>query len=773
MLTMPSRYNELRGRRTGGEAWIVRLDTTTSGEEIYFSTKPITLSSDSIVCNALLVSVNGIAHAYDPRSCKYQPSAIIMQFSAVHDRVRPTTGTQRERLGDYLEDAYGQDVTIYIFPGGSVVSLTDCLVVFKGRVDRMQYDSDTTIRVYADERNTVLHRDLPQRTFDVATFSDLPASAIGKTMPIVYGDYHEDLYLRSSGFVFCEPIGKNKWLVADHKLDLTGEIGWMFIKQLESWASIESGQTVNEDDDGRGTLSLTDQFTFDAHLFPFQGAVTSTGTDGSNDVGPNAAFDADVDTKVSVIAHSTTSAAVEFEWNQQGDPSDDSVENGIGVMQSAGCGVQVYRSVPGGITVTAFGIDIFNTATSTWVSLGTASTVDSLFFTNFDNFGWLVGSNRVVWHLAHGMLGGDGTGVKIRFTFTGTGWTADTTVVAYIHEARIQLRGKFWSYPHRIYRGKQPREGNVPRGILQRDGTRTIDGDRFEGPTVISTPWALPEVGNDRIAMECVGREYGAWIDEAGRSNSFNEGQNINTAQYAIESLLRDELGLVAADLDVDSFDISGHTTFTNIALGAGSRINSKRLIESICFEEGFILYRRQNGEMRLMDLIAGTGATTVTLTADDLGGKMPVIWKTPLSRLRNRLIVNYRKLPHDGSFAKTFTVNDTTSQTDFTNTVALVEEIDIVTKNFESGITSPSSGIDKRFISSSHLLSRDLIFVRLETVGIKWAHIELGDSFALDETSFGHQMRLYGATWTGVTLIVYSKTTRIDATIFDCIIWS
>jgi len=57
------------------------------------------------------------------------------------------------------------------------------------------------------------------------------------------------------------------------------------------------------------------------------------------------------------------------------------------------------------------------------------------------------------------------------------------------------------------------------------------------------------------------GRIFGSWIDEDSRNNGYDAGDLISNPAYIIESLLRDELGLVTAQIDITSFDAAGNTS--------------------------------------------------------------------------------------------------------------------------------------------------------------------------------------------------------------------
>lgn len=785
MITVPAVFGQFAGRDSHGGAFLLEIPTVsglvdTGTATLYLSTKEFDLTTDGLHAYGIVREFGPIRHAIDVYSHRYEVSNVTITMSKVHAfKEALSSRTTDYWIGvDYLlRKNWGKEANIYWYPGGDANELADCLTIFTGKITGMSADVGETFTLTLDERETIAHRVLPQNHYNTTDFPDIENELVGAPVPIVYGNWSYATgagggVLRQTGFVVADKISTGddlKYLVAGHAVDTITQI-WMYLQSLDSWAYIVTGFSSNVADTEGATITIDrDTMYFIVFMRPFNGYLASTGSDGSNPLGPAAAWDDDQDTKVSVIANSTTEAIIYFEWNQQGSESNDAVENGVAqLFDPAGPtsnveGAEFWVSKPGGITWTTANVELWNGAS--WLTIATSMTVDAMTYYDFgtgspNTYDWISNAVGTFWHLGSGPRGGDGTPFKMRLRFVGSGWTANTTVVAYVHEARLRIAGQ---YPKQ--RGR--RRGWVRVWTDPKHPERYIEKwgwiDFLE---LISRNDAF-----STIAVECGGREYGSWIDDGARSNSFNAGDAINGPVFQIESILRDELGLGDSNIDVASFDaaeaIEDQDCF--LSMRAGSEVNSKDLIETICYEHGFFTYRTHAGKIKIIDYLTGTGETVGTLIPSDLVNQLPLIRLGEYSQLANALTVHHTRLADDNSFARSNDYTDSSSDTAY-GTLPITMSLETVKVGSTAAI---GDRFKERLITQEYLLSRPHRFVTLETIGNKWAHGELGDVFNLDATFFDPICMCMGDSWLNLDLMIISKEMTERGVTFDTIIWA
>lgn len=820
VITVPTVFGQFAGRDSSAGAFMLEIpDVTgligTGTSDLYLSTKSFSLTTDGIDVHGLVRDFGPIRHSLDVYSHRYEVANVSISLSNVPAfKEGLTSRTTDYSIGlDYvIRKNWGKEANIYWYPGGDANELADCLTIFTGRITNIIVAGEA-LTLLLDERETINHRVLPQRfiTSDVINAKDLDFTQHGSVFvpvenrdmsaPLLYGDFSEGIDLiRDEGNVPMALVHNGYplvFMIADHPVS-SGNQMFFYLRALDAWAIASEGwehwaEATTPFLNSGLLLVEPDNLEFYVILPPTRGLVTSTAEDANNETGPDAAWDDRSDTKVSVIANSTTEAIIEFEWTQTGSESNDYLNNPVAAivdpaLDANAAGVEYWISIPGGITTTTENVEIWSPATSAWLTVATNMvTTQQMNGINFyggspDGYNWISVTNGTFWHLGTGMANGDGSPFKMRLRFVGSGWTADSTVVAYVHEFRLRVRATL------------PRE-QIPvgmkgsrRGALTYGGYGQSNGDEYYPsrgtgsarprgsdvqPPRLSTPARVPVQDPsylDSIGFALWGRPYGAWIDDAARTSIYSEFDEIVRPSAIIESLLRDELGLGDSDIDVDSFD-DAEAAVTNEArvhLPAGSAINSKDLIETICYEHGFYLFRcHDTGKIRIIDYL-GTGTEIGTLAPSDLFGQVPDVRLDGYDVLTNDLTVFFRKFPETGSFFLTESVTDSSSITAYGTQPA---RLNLETMSTDS-LTLPAR-FKNRLISSQYLLSRPHRFVTLHTIGNKWAHAELGDHFHLDNTLFDPLMMCMGDSWLNLELMIISKEMTERGVTFDTIIWA
>ena len=751
----------------------------------YFSTKSFELHGSDITVHDGVKDFGPISHSIDPYTMRYEFANVRVQLTGTWSR-RNSDGTWGT-IADLVRKAWNRTAQIRWHVGG--ISISSSLLIFDGTVANIEYTDDGSIDMTLDEREAIKHRVLPQRRFDKTTFPNLPNETDNVPMPLVYGSYTEGIVHRQTGFTIAEKIeGGNdpKYLVCDHVADFI-DFPWFYIRALDSWAKIFVGATGTEDDGGRGTVTIdTSAAKFNVYMYPGNGVTTSTGTDGSNTPGPPAAWDNDENSKVSVLANGTTEAIIEFEWTQQGDSTNDKLENSVAEIldgDANAIGIEITATLGGGISVSSSNLEIYNSNTAAWESFETSFSTggaNNFYEITSVEYPWVSATEGVFWHLGSGMVGGDGTPVRIRARLVGTGWTANTTVVAYIHEIRLKIIAQF---PRQFI--SQAKKSKRRAGLAIDGGPRLVpfwnpQSRPFED---VANGWNRAYITDfdgtiDNLCVEVQGREYGSWIDNVGRSNSFSAGQVIERPVFQVESILRDELGMTNTNIDQNSFDAAHSSVGANvshIAIRAGSALNSKDLVEKVCYEHGFFLFRTHEGKIKAVNYL-GTGDLVATLEPTDLISGLPVVRLSNINRIANDIEVFHTRLAHDNAYMRSTSSTDSASIAAYGGSGAVPIPIQInletVRNNTLGGLDSSQRLID-RLIDVERLLSRPHRFVKLATVGAKFANGEIGDTLRLNATSFDPVMKCMGDTWSGLDLMIISKEMTERGVTFDTIIWA
>jgi hypothetical protein len=785
MLTLPTLFDPMKFQNVGTASLVVKI-TNGSADVFMFAEKvlqedPLVSSPHGALIEGLLYDISPITHGFDYNSLEYQPSRLSVVISNLWSRVKLDSHvhirTSDVLVGGDVRGLWGQSLQVIWYPGAYSQGTGDGMMVFDGTIVGIGMDGDERLVLNCDEIWNTKHVMLPQRKATVATFPELPVENIDASLPLVYGPHNEQSYLRNTGFALGLRTAQWKWVIADHVLDSfydeprpssnadgsayssSTKACWIFIPELDSWARSYAGVTFDEDDGGRGTVLIDPVAAgFDVYLYPGSAESASSTPDAGNPVGATAAYDYDTTTKFSVVANSTTTASVVFSWYQNGSDSTDPQENGIADMTGPGTfleGVNLYMSKPGGTTIDSSSIEVWGGAS--WITVATSIDVATANMIHYGFSGAFDWNTNLHWHLGSGATGGDGTPFKVRLSFVGTGWTANTTVAAYVHECRLV------------------KSCALPKSIIYGAAKAVRRGESVGVPPTwerIRNAIGMPQYINldsikqpDILGASCSGREHAHEADHA--AEPWNDGDQITNPAGVIESLLVDELGFdTGDDLATDTFDDvynSGTSRACVLNLRPGSSVHSKQLIDRICYEHGIVLYRRR-GNTPQFALVEASGRTTLaaTIRRSELWG-LPNISFTPFNPT-NKITFRYRRIPHDNQYFKSETVEDTVSTAEY----GTFEE-DI----FCQTIANSSLGLNaikNRLITSNFFRSRPHYIVEFKTVGCRYAALELGDKIQFEAESLDPVLMLYGQSWNGVDFIIYEATVEKNGHSFKAV---
>lgn len=191
------------------------------------------------------------------------------------------------------------------------------------------------------------------------------------------------------------------------------------------------------------------------------------------------------------------------------------------------------------------------------------------------------------------------------------------------------------------------------------------------------------------------GAYYGSWIDAAGRSNSFNENDLIENPSHVIESIARDEMGIVTAEIDTASFDMAATALNVLATMKFAFQILEQRkgmdILNDLAFQSRLYLFWDSNDKLKvklfnsaayfpnsgtnipgLMDMFTITGlpVSNSFTTHQILSG--PDISKMKIDEVKNDFILHYNYNYGLKQYTKTLHVNKDEENLDETICAAL-----------------------------------------------------------------------------------------------------
>lgn len=253
------------------------------------------------------------------------------------------------------------------------------------------------------------------------------------------------------------------------------------------------------------------------------------------------------------------------------------------------------------------------------------------------------------------------------------------------------------------------------------------------------------------ILAEVKGRMFGTWIDEGGRSNTYNANDLIEDPAFIIESILRDELGLASADIDTASFDAAANSMVrARLHINSDNEGDALSFIRQITEQSTFAFTVSGVSKPRLINLDASSPTIARTLDLADIGGDVKSLEISKNARIINDLKIKHRFMEEYGDYQSYANYTDTTSQSD----------LGIFTQEFEWPNITLRIGDTAADIYEVAQLIKDKWAVQRATIrvacpGIRNSDLEVGDWIRLDPTTINPHILCYGASWSGLNFLI------------------
>lgn len=515
----------------------------------------------------------------------------------------------------------------------SMTSTTGHDEEFVGTVGDYFYDNTTKEWVFQLVGNAVKYdKQLPAETVNLTDYPNAPRSSLGMPIPFVYGSFTLDTYDAPHNLFHLAPtVCTNKitgdFTIASHALYSlsTGET-YIFLPGLGVYGGALSAQdgatfpSVTLTGPSYLTLPAAEYFKLVfVYLIPsMKGSINTVGTITNivdNDVNTTAAITGDYYARFPTL---------------QGD----------GEFLKDATSAQLYNQICGFANVTAYAgaatsvLSLYNPDSGTQYTIAATAFNTTGFKTSNDvgtTNGFGIATNRTD-NTASGTAWSGGATTQwsweeiARYEY---GIDVGAAVTCTISVAGIRIEGLIISgasldmyAPNmpRVRGGAQPNRRHGRRDNTSGDPYRVNASEYYPlvGGNKYSNQSGYNFTGFSAVFTECEGRKFGSWIDEVGRSNSYNANNKIVKSNGIIESILRDELSIPAAEVDVAAFD-AAETNSYEFTFSQNEFISSSELIQELSFFSRCITTCKSNGVWTIYQFEDTPAASDAVLNYRDI----------------------------------------------------------------------------------------------------------------------------------------------------------
>jgi len=812
MLTTTDTWKDAAGRARAfvGAPVVMLADYAAPLGYRYFSTAPLTFADSGITCFPAIAAISDFVQGVNLDSFSVNIQSITIELTALPKEKTPDTYTGSDHLStdaSYHFIHYDEQVFVLLHPGPPVASISDCLLVLKGKVASVEHYGDRAI-VRVDEIDYGegsfkgwLHT-VPTTIMTLADYPDLPEEHVGETAPLIYGVMSEKDVdglpgALQTGFALGNLVKREPtvwtFMIASHACkSVAPTVGrvWVYIPSLDCWAynktSVFGPPIITGPTSSRTDLRIDQWYARVPPTSVFHGSQTRSAS-----YPVNAVTDGDMNTSFNVYATTADSAEFYLEFDQKGDSSHDNYNNGTGIfLDDTGYVDMLYTSTA---VYTAKWQFYHN---GTWLDCtwpGGAYDNEGV-FTRFplDGHTW-TGTNGTMWHLGSGTNNGDGSPTKVRLLFArngGSAWTPDMTIVGVVKQA--------WLVPPYFWVARTGASLQKPSTAARKAGRRGMlrEARWYKAPNP-----PLPEVATQPLSwternaiaqwqptnflgFEVEGRTFaGGWNYRNWRSY-VPPTYVIEYPGDVVESILRSELG--TTNISTWSFDyVCPYDVWhplTNVAkcylnMPIGKSMVAKDLCERIGWEHSIFFWRSRGGTFSAADCF-GTWDVKATITPQHVKGGR-IAWTLERPGVY-RPVVNFihTRLPVNESFNRTTYAEDAGASAGDNVQIPDVE-LDTLRQSTIDGDADVTYRLKKRLLGDSAtgfnggLWSRAKLHVSIETFGWQFADLEIGDSVKFSSDWDCVQICPLGSKqWSTDTYVVHNTIIKSNSVVVEMINW-
>lgn len=581
----------------------------------------------------LVKSVEPIESGVDPVNCSFQVPSVVVRLTDCELGGTLASGLTDKTLSGYLLGKNFRNRKVQIWRiTDSMTSVSSHDEEFLGIIADYYYDNLNKEWVFECVGNSVKYeKQLPEETVNTTDYPNAPRTSLGMPIPFVYGSF----VLQSQDAVHnlwhlaptvCIDKIAGSFAISSHTLDSlsTGQ-QYVFLPGL----GVYGGALIAQDGATLPTItnSTTSLVTLPvAEYFMLTGLYLTPAMKGSiNTVGT---IDNIVDDDVSTTVALTTDYYARFP-SLQGD----------GEFLKDATSAQMYFQIAVVANVTAYSgantskLVMYNPDTGT--AYGPVSMAfNTTGFKTSTDIGGLNGigiaTNRTD-NTASGTAWAGGATTPwtweeiARYEYgidVGASATCTISVLAILVSNLIVSGQSLDLYAPNMprVRGVRSASQRVGRRRQARDPYRVNANEYYPFPTkgYSNQSGAYGFSGFSALFTQCGGIEFGSWIDEVGRTNSYSAGQRIVLSNGVIESILRDKLTVPAAEIDVTSFD-TAETGAYEFTFSQNEFVSSMELIQELSFFSRCITTCKSDGTWEIFRFADTPAASDATLIPQDV----------------------------------------------------------------------------------------------------------------------------------------------------------
>lgn len=709
MLTTTSAFATLKLQHNLNHRLILKIERAGSSN-IYFSDVDFRTLDDSTD-----VMVHGLVNSWGTYSSSMNIFTKDLNINNVTIKMSnglvAHTGTAEVRTNYELASAnfINRTATIYVWFEGITDINTDGLKIFEGIVQPIKNADDKTFQLYIKDVSLKHHVNLPVNKLTVAAYSDLPTNSVNKPMPIIYGSRNMNGEMIGALHEVVW-LSTTKCMVSDLPAKAVNSV-WIWDGTLNRYAEIDSSDySVTLDDSGRTTITFSDIETPDIWVYFFPDAISQLGDtipdlDDADEVAKT--YDLNEDTYLGV--YTTVGAEID---NALKITFSDDVGEGITLPHIAAASCKL------GVKAKDLYNSYYDAAWFEYRSIGStpAGEVDLL---NIDSENSYSEANM------GDIFSGGETWAEIIDSATWYIWGAFDSKAA----GSVNLNFKIY---HLRLKNKY-----IPF--------------RLDNESI-------------RIFVDVDGRKYGSWIDAGGRSNSYDENDLIENPAFIIEDILRRDLSVATADIDVASFDAaSTELASWKQTFRVSETVNSLSLIKEICKQAKLVYFLSDEGQARLWVFKSSYSSDDILYNHDIKMGSLKLAYTT-MGEFCNDVDVNYKKHAGTDRYQETAECSDSTSQTTYNITIDKTVNADKIDDSATAALLAD------HFTDSSTGFWNDIRPILSFTCAHwEYIHWEKGDIIRVD-SSIDAIIRDGQLSWERVQMLITKKKVTADSVSFEMI---
>jgi len=651
---------------------------------------------DGLPVYPLLKSHTDISESIDIYSKKTKTASVTVSLSDIEYKMTNNSGSML-RISDELPSLVNKEAAIYFLLGSRITTTTACLQVFSGVITKAPIIDRDTYSFTIDDNQKINEAILPSTLVsDIFTSDNVPTESRNLKIPLVFGEFkvevtEKDLMLGGALAILTDWDGEGDYVISDHPLKSLTDL-WTTNDVLPDPVKFDD-TTLSTNDGGYGTaIGGPDVFAYVYPTWALENNPPSLG-EGQYPTNIPLAWDRDLSTASVGKDFSDVGGVAQFGFNMR-------LENDSFIADTLRKEAAEFRIE---LAIDAHsGITLASPNTYNKVSLRGTEPEDSAPTTVFTSVPWYwqVGQSNT-WQ--HGTFSSSASGKEGPFY--------------------IRVQG---------------------RTTVNADGVSKNQDlvDVYEGRLVLKYPVDKAALG----WVSCTGATFGSWIDDTGRSNSYNSGDLIEDPVFIIESILRDQLGFTNDEIDTSSFDSAANSS-VKAHVNVTEDVISSNLIRNISEQSTFMITYSAAGQIRAIPLNNTTPTIRGTIPRGDIVKDNIKITRT--NTIINSMDIESRWLGEKDLFLDRNTVTNSTSITSF-GTRAAKYDWQYIAK------TSKDHVADHYVGNSNGIWANDHIVVEFVTPGYKYAHLEAGDWIRLAK-DVDNIRKAFGDTWENKNLMITS----------------